>query len=322
MNIRIATLTFLASGLVFATAVQAIELPGPLVSPEWLKQHRTEVNLLDVRDNTDSFVKPPEFSEDKGKKSLDTVGGHIADALLLDFAKARTARTIDGREIKAMLPERSAFEKLMRETGVKAGRPTVIVSEGMSGSDLDMAARVYWSMKVYGDDHLAILDGGMSAWINAGLPISTDAAKSTTGNWSASAERKQYVAASEDVAAAAKANVQLVDARPMPFYVGLEHKPNIAASGHIGEAVNFPPDVRAKTSDGSQHFISAPEYKSIFSHLGLDPAKPSITYCNTGHLASGAWFVLSEVMKNPAARVYDGSMTEWAAESRPVVGLP
>jgi thiosulfate/3-mercaptopyruvate sulfurtransferase len=322
MNIRIATLTLLASAVVFASAAQAIELPGPLVSPEWLQQHRTEVNLLDVRDDTDTFVKAPEYTEEKGKKSLETVGGHIADALLLDFSKARTTRTIDGREVKGMLPERSAFEKLMRETGIKAGRPTVIISEGMSGSDLDMAARVYWSMKVYGDDHLAILDGGMSAWINAGFPISTDAAKATAGNWSASAERKQYVAASEDVAAAAKAKVQLVDARPMPFYVGLEHKANISAAGHIGEAVNFPPDVRAKKSDGSQHFVGAPEYKSIFSHLDLDPAKPSITYCNTGHLASGAWFVLSEVMKNPSTRLYDGSMTEWAAESRPVVGLP
>ncbi len=322
MNIRILPMILLAGGLMFAASVQAVELPGPLVSPAWLQQHRTEVNVLDVREDPGAFVKAPEFTEEKGKKSLETVGGHIPDALLLDFSKARTTRTIDGREVKAMLPERPAFEKLMRETGVRAGRPTVIVTDGASGSDLDMAARVYWSMKVYGDDHLAILDGGTSAWINAGLPISTDPAKTAAGDWSASEERRQFMAGSEDVANAAKANLQLVDARPMPFYVGLERKPNIAAAGHIGGAVNFPPDVRAKKSDGSQHFLGAPEYKSIFSHLGLDPARPSITYCNTGHLASGAWFVLSEVMKTPNTRMYDGSMTEWTAESRPVVGLP
>lgn len=322
MNIRIFPLLLVASGLAFAAAVQAVELPGPLVSPAWLQQHRAEVNVLDVREDPGTFVKAPEFTEEKGKKSLETVGGHIPDALLLDFSKARTTRTIDGREVKAMLPERAAFEKLMRETGLRAGRPTVIVTDGATGSDLDMAARVYWSMKVYGDDHLAILDGGTSAWINAGLPFSTDAAKAAAGDWSASAERRQFMAGSDDVAVAGRDKVQLVDARPMPFYVGLERKPNIAAAGHISGAVNFPPDVRAKKSEGSQHFLDAAAYRSIFSHLDLDPAKPSITYCNTGHLASGAWFVLSELMENPNARMYDGSMTEWTAESRPVVGLP
>ncbi len=322
MNIRIVPLLLLATGLVFATAVQAIELPGPLVSPEWLEQHRAEVNVLDVREDIAAFVKAPKFAEEDGKKILETVGGHIPGALLLDFSKARTKRTIDGREVKAMLPERAVFEKLMRETGVRASRPTVIVADGATGSDLDMAARVYWSMKVFGDDRLAILDGGTSAWINAGYTLSSEAATPTMGDWSAKAERQQYMAGSDDVAKAANQQTQLVDARPMPFYVGLERKSTIAAAGHIGAAVNFPPDVRAKKSDGSQHFLGAPEYKSIFKHLDLDPAKPSITYCNTGHLASGAWFVLSELMKNPNVRLYDGSMTEWTAESRPVVGLP
>jgi thiosulfate/3-mercaptopyruvate sulfurtransferase len=313
---------FLASGLMLAAAVQAVELPGPLVGPAWLQQHRTEVNVLDVREEPEAFVKAPEFVEEKGKKSLETVGGHIPGALLLDYSKSRTTRTIDGREIKAMLPERAAFEKLMREIGLRAGRPTVIVSDGASVSDLDMAARLYWSMKVYGEDRLAILDGGTSAWINAGLPYSTDAAKVAAGDWSASDERKQYMAGSDEVAAAASRKVQLVDARPMPFFVGLERKSNIAVAGHIGSAVNFPSDVRAKMSDGSEHFLAAPEYKAVFAHLNLDSAAPSITYCNTGHLAAGAWFVLSEVMKNPDVRMYDGSMTEWTAESRPVVSLP
>ena len=39
-----------------------------------------------------------------------------------------------------------------------------------------------------------------------------------------------------------------------------------------------------------------------------------ITYCNTGHWASVAWFGLSEVMGNKNTAMYDGSMTEWAAD--------
>jgi thiosulfate/3-mercaptopyruvate sulfurtransferase len=48
--------------------------------------------------------------------------------------------------------------------------------------------------------------------------------------------------------------------------------------------------------------------------------KPTIAYCNTGHLGAADWFVLSEVLQHPRARLYDGSMSEWTADpSRPVV---
>ncbi len=114
--------------------------------------------------------------------------------------------------------------------------------------------------------------------------------------------------------------VQIVDARPMPFYVGLARKPIVGSAGHIKGAVNLPPDVRT-SAQGGTHYLTPAEYTSIFRHLDINASKPSITYCNTGHLASGAWFVLSEVMKNPNTRLYDGSMYEWTAEKRPVVGL-
>jgi thiosulfate/3-mercaptopyruvate sulfurtransferase len=45
-----------------------------------------------------------------------------------------------------------------------------------------------------------------------------------------------------------------------------------------------------------------------------------ITFCNTGHLASIAWFGLSEVAGLKGVRLYDGSMAEWTADpSREVV---
>lgn len=321
MTIRITSVVAFAFALLASAAVHAVELPGPLVSPQWLAQHRAEVNIVDVREDLASFTKAPVFATEDGKKSLSAFGGHIPGAVALDFAKVRAPRQIDGREIKWMLPERAAFQQLMREIGVKAGRPTVIVANGEAGGDLDMAARVYWSMKVYGDDRLAILNGGTAGWLQQGLPFSTDAAGAGNGDWSATAPRTRYVASSDDVAKAIGTAVQLVDARPLPFYVGLARKPIVAQAGHLEGAVDFPPDVRSTKIDGGEGFLDAAQYQSIFKHVGIDASKPSITYCNTGHLASGAWFVLSEVMKNPDVRLYDGSMYEWTTEQRPVVGL-
>ena len=307
--------------LLGATVANAVELPGPVVSPQWLAQHRNEVNIVDVRGDTATFTQAPTFTSEKGTKSLATAGGHIPGALLLDFDKARVPRMIDQREIKWMLPDQQAFQTLMRGIGVKAGRPTVIVPAGATGEELDMAARVYWSMKVYGDDQLALLDGGTSGWLQQGLPFATTAADATAGNWVATAPRLRYVATSADVAAAIGTKTQIVDARPTPFYLGLVKKPIVGQAGHIKGAVNLPNDLRTVSNADGTHLLPPAEYAAIFKHLDIAPHKPTITYCNTGHLAAGAWFVISEVMKNPNTRLYDGSMYEWTTEQRPVVGL-
>jgi thiosulfate/3-mercaptopyruvate sulfurtransferase len=39
-----------------------------------------------------------------------------------------------------------------------------------------------------------------------------------------------------------------------------------------------------------------------------------ITYCNTGHWASTAWFALSEIANQPNVKNYDGSMTDWTSD--------
>lgn len=321
MKAGIKSILAIVFALLGTAVANAVDLPGPLVSPQWLAQHRSEVNIIDVRGDPATFAKAPTFTSENGAKSLATAGGHIPGALLLDFGKTRAPRMIDHREIKWMLPDQQAFQSLMRGIGVRAGRPTVIVPEGGSGEELDMAARVYWSMKVYGDDQLALLDGGTRGWLQHGLPFATTAAAAPAGNWVATAPRLRYVASSDDVAAAIGTGTQIVDARPTPFYLGLVKKPVVGQAGHIKGAVNFPTDLRSVSKDDGTHWLSPAEYTAIFKHLDIAAHKPTITYCNTGHLAAGAWFVISEVMKNPDTRLYDGSMYEWTTEQRPVVGL-
>lgn len=321
MKIYINAVLTIALGLFAVTAASAVELPGTVVTPQWLTQHQGEVNIVDVRSDPATFTQTPVFTTENGKKSLTTAGGHIPGALLLDFGKTRVPRMIDNREIKWMLPDQQAFQGLLRGIGVQAGRPTVIVPEGATGEELDMAARVYWSMKVYGDDQLALLDGGTFGWLERGLPFATSPAAVTAGNWVASAPRLRYVASSADVAAAIGTKTQIVDARPTPFYLGLAKKPIVGQAGHIKGAVNLPNDLRTISKSDGTHLLSPAEYTAIFKHLDINAHKPTITYCNTGHLAAGAWFVISEVMKNPDTRLYDGSMYEWTTEQRPVVGL-
>ncbi|MBU1150976.1 MAG: sulfurtransferase, partial [Proteobacteria bacterium] len=48
--------------------------------------------------------------------------------------------------------------------------------------------------------------------------------------------------------------------------------------------------------------------------IGKDLSKESITYCDTGRLASGWWFVLREMLGYKDVKVYDGSSQEYAKD--------
>jgi len=119
-------LRMLAASLTLACgSVLAADLPGPVVTAQWLNQHRDEVTILDVRDDLKSFTGVPQFTKDSktGAVSLTENAGHIPGALLVDYTKVRVERVIDGRKVKAMLPDRAYFESLMRSVGVKKGKP-------------------------------------------------------------------------------------------------------------------------------------------------------------------------------------------------------
>lgn len=301
-----------------------VSLPGPVVNAQWLASHLDEVTVLDVRSDVDAYTGAPEFdvNEKTGAKTLVTVGGHIPNALLVDFDRTRVDRVIDGRKVQKLLPEQAAFEALMQDVGLTAAKPIVIAANGQTVDEIDMAARLYWSLKVYGEDRIAILDGGDAGWLAAGQALVSDKAATVKGDWKATAERRELLAEAADVERAVDAKVQLVDARPLPQYAGLTFKkPLVTAGGHVAGARNLPTDVHTKSVGGAQMFLTAAEYRGVMKPQGIDPAAPSISYCNTGHLASGAWFVISEVLGNKSVRLYDGSMHDWTTSGHAVVNL-
>jgi thiosulfate/3-mercaptopyruvate sulfurtransferase len=303
----------------------ALDVPGPVVSGEWLAKNRAEVTVLDVRPNPKSFALNPEFETDKksGKKFLVELGGHIAGATLVDNKKVRVDRVINGITVKTMIPLRADFEKLARGWGVPAGRPIVIVSAGMEPTDFNEAARLYWQFKVYGEDNVAVLNGGSAGWIGEGREISTTPAKVTEGNWASKADRsaEMMVDASDVEKSMAAKSAQLVDARDDAHFLGLAKSGSVAAPGHIAGAKNVFTGLMSTLSGDAARLLAPETYRDIFKLSGIDPQAPAIAYCNTGSQASGTWFVLSEILGNKQAKLYDGSLHQWALEKRPLVAV-
>ncbi|QWD94196.1 sulfurtransferase [Polynucleobacter sp. MG-Unter2-18] len=304
---------------------QAITLPGPVVSADWLANNMSEVQVIEVRTDLASYLRSPEFDTDKktGKKFLVEVGGHIANSTLLDFKKVRVERLVDGKKIKHLIPEKADFEKLVQSLGINSDKPIVLVPIGQDMSDIDEALRTYWSFKVYGEDQVAVLDGGIAGWLSEGREFTIANSPKATGNWVAKAERKELIASSNEVAAASKSGKpQLLDARQPAQYLGLAKRPDVLTFGHIAGSKELAPELLARPSNGALYFWQKKTYDALLAANGLSSKGPTIAYCNTGHLASGGWFVMSELVGNKSTKLYDGSLYLWTLEGRPLVGVP
>ena len=316
-------LAFALIGLV--SLAQAINLPGPVVSADWLANNMSEVQVIEVRTDLASYLRNPEFDTDKktGKKFLVEVGGHITNSTLLDFKKVRVDRMVDGKKIKFLIPEKADFEKLVQSLGINSDKPIVLVPIGQDMSDIDEALRTYWSFKVYGEDQVAVLDGGIAGWLSESREFTTATTPKSAGNWLAKAERKELIASSDDVAAASKnGKPQLLDARQPAQYLGLAKRPDVMTFGHIAGSKELAPELLARSNNGALYFWQKKTYDALLAANGLSGKGQTIAYCNTGHLAAGGWFVVSELVGNKSTKLYDGSLYLWTLEGRPLVGVP
>lgn len=309
-------------GFMWVNMVFATNLPGPLVETDWLAKNQSKVVILDIRKDVKSFTKKPIFKKNKktGKQKLKKVAGHIPGAILVNYKKLRTTKNIDGRKVVKMIVSKSAFEKLMQASGVNKNSAVVIVSKGQGDGDVTMATRLYWQMKYYGHDSMAILNGGMAQWIVDKRAVSSKASKANKGNWLVTAERSEILATSKDVATAVKAKSQLVDTRSISLYLGTWRKKSyVFANGHIPGAKPYPNELLSSKMPAK--FLKVSDSKSLFEQMGIKTDKESITYCNSGHLATGSWFVLSELMGNKNVKMYDGSMHQWTLEKHDVTKM-
>lgn len=319
--LKLATGLFSCAIISFAHADTS--LPQPLVETEWLAKNLDEVIILDVRTNKKNFLGEPTFTLNKktNKQTLARVAGHIPNAKLVLYKHVRGDQKISGKTIKHMAVSGEKFEGLMQNAGVNEDSKIVITTNAESGFDLTMAARMYWQVKYYGHNDVAILNGGTAQWLVDGRKHSREASAIEKGNWKAKDGRAELLATSEDVLAATEdSKAQLVDVRPLGQYLGTFKSSKAKASGHIPTAKTFPVDLLSSRK-APVKFSPVDELMQLSNALGVDIQKNLIAYCNSGHMASGGWFVFHELLANKNVKLYDGSMHQWTTENRPVVAM-
>ncbi|CUA93828.1 sulfurtransferase [Thiomonas bhubaneswarensis] len=306
----------------WACVAQAAVLPGPLVNPPWLNDHAKEVQIVDIRDSLGSLTNDPKFSTVKGQKVLDEVGGHIPDALSVNFWGLRQKHVVDGKTVDFMLPTAKEFQESMQAVQLEPNKPIVIVPTGDDATSLQEAAFFAWELQVFGvpAEQIAILNGGMHAWISAGYAVDTDAiAPMTSSKWQAKAPDVALLATTEQVQAAQRTHGLLLDARPLAQFAGLERTPVVPKAGRLAGASPLPAELLYRNADdGSWRFLSAQVYRKVLAGAGMHRVSPGIVYCNTGQYAAGAWFVVHRIMGVKGLREYPGGMNEWEQRGLPV----
>ena len=294
------TLLSAATVLIATVLGGTAQADQPLVTVDWLKANlaKPEIVVLDVR--SPGKDEPADLFEK----------AHIPGAVHADYAKAGWRANID--DVPGMLPPKTDLEKLIGGLGIDNKSHVVIVAAGTDSTELGQATRVYWTFKVAGHDAVSILDGGFRAWTadrTAKLEAGPSAPQAKTF---VATIRPRYLATKAEVQQALKDGTPLIDARPAAQYQGKAKSPVVKSAGTLPGAVNLEHSTLVSSETGK--FATADAVKGLLAKLGVKGEGKEITFCNTGHWASVAWFAASEIAGNKDAKMYDGSMAEWTAD--------
>jgi thiosulfate/3-mercaptopyruvate sulfurtransferase len=186
-----------------------------LVEPEWLALHLDDptVRVIDC--------DPPEVA---------LARGHIPGAVLLPvhpyFRNTETGVGV------ATGPQ---AEAILRGIGV-SNDTRVIYYDSQGGL---LAARVWWVLWYYGHERGALLNGGIHAWVQRGLPTTDEWTQPEPGDFSATEHEERIAACDVMLPWVNRDDFVPLDVRAITEWDGSTPNPANQQEGHIPGAVHI-----------------------------------------------------------------------------------
>ena len=228
---------------------------------------------------------------------------HIPGAVYLHLERDLSAPVgpIGGRH---PLPSPEAFGRTMRRVGLDAGRLLVACDDSRGA----FAARLWWLARYFGHERVCVLDGGVTAWARAGLPLDAAIPAPGTGDFEPRPHAAMRIDYEELAPRVACGTLALVDSREPRRYAGLE-EPIDPVAGHVPGALNRPWAGATHEADG--RFLDPAAQAQRWR--GVD-SQQLVVYCGSGVTACVNLLSL-ELAGIRGARLYPGSWSDWC--SRP-----
>jgi len=247
---------------------------------------------------------------DVNKGRDDWQAGHIPGAYYahLDEDLAAPITAESGRH---PLPEAEVFAGFLASLGWSEGQLVVACDAGSNA----FAGRMWWLMRYFGQP-AALLDGGLVAWKEAGLPLATGPVEAQPAPLPCLQAITTMTVSSEQVLKNLESKENIVlDARSPERFSG-QNEPLDIKGGHIPDSVNRYLQLNL-TSNGK--FKDPATLNSEFKALlGETTAAAVVHSCGSGVTACHNLFAL-ELAGMGTGRLYPGSWSEWIREpSRPI----
>jgi thiosulfate/3-mercaptopyruvate sulfurtransferase len=208
-----------------------------------------------------------------------------------------------------LLEDRMLLQSRLRDVGVRADQPVVVVGDPIGGWGED--GRIVWMLRALGHRTAALVDGGQAALVAAGLLMqSGDPDSVAAGDFEISENNGLSSTASEMRAllASKPADLSLVDTREPGEFTGATPYGELRG-GHVPLAVHLYFKEMLNTTG---RLLPKEQLLALLAARGVTPNKRVIAYC-TGGVRSG-WFVavLADMGFSRVAN-YAGSMWEWSS---------
>ncbi len=204
------------------------------------------------------------------------------------------------------VPAREVLEKNLAAMGI-GNHKQVVVYDNSGGV---FAARLWWLLNYAGHPRVAVLDGGLGAWKQAGFELENNGRRGGEGNFNAELNTRALVKLDE-----VPAVHRLIDSREPERYSG-EVEPLDSVAGHIPGAVNY---FWKNNLDDHGRFLPPERLKQVLQGVYSDTRAEDVTfYCGSG--VSACHNLLAATHAGyPLPRLYAGSWSEWSSDpQRPV----
>ena len=214
--------------------------------------------------------------------------GHIPGASFLDVETdlSAPASTPGGRH---PLPAAEDFARAAGAAGIGPGVFVVAYDQGMNGG----AARLWWLLRHWGHEDVAVLDGGVGVWMG---PLRAGEEAIEAAEFAPEARQVDTIEAAELESRLEDDRLVIVDARVPERYRG-EVEPIDPVAGHIPGARNAP-----FAEDVPSDLLEADEL---------------VAYCGSGITAAVVLLRLAQAGRDDA-KLYPGSWSDWVGRGLPV----
>ena len=175
-----------------------------------------------------------------------------------------------------------------------------------SSSHLMWATRAWWLLRYAGHSNVKVLNGNLTGWLDAGLPVESGANAYAAATFTPSKRADAFVSTAEMVAGMEE-GVCTVNALSPALYEG-------SGEFFYGRRGHIPGSRSLYFSDllENEFFLPAEQLHQTLEARGMLSAPRTLIYCGGGIAATLEGFACALVGQENVG-VYDGSMSEWAA---------